>query len=147
MHDNYMQRFQPDPSDRAHFPLDSDLKNHIYMAKHALQLSCLDQENGMLKIEQWKKEDPESTHFFRPFVAHENPIQPEVQKNGEGDGETENAVLSILRASSMLCADSLCIMNSATNEYPTFVLTQMKNRANSYFVVLYVASISVIVLP
>ena len=82
---------QPDPSDRAYFPLDSDLKNHIYMPKSALQLSCLDQENAMLKIEQWKKDDPESTHVFRPFVTHENPTQPEVQKNGEGNGETESA--------------------------------------------------------
>ena len=42
----------------------------------------------MLKIEQWKKDDPD---IFRPFVAHKNPTQPEVQKNGEGNGETENA--------------------------------------------------------
>ena len=58
----------PDPNDRAYFPLDSDLKNHIYMAKRAIQLSCLDQENAKLKIEQWRKTDPDSTHFFHPFV-------------------------------------------------------------------------------
>ena len=58
----------PDPNDRAYFPLDNDLKNHIYMARRALQLSCLDQENALLKIEQWKKTDPDSTHFFRPFI-------------------------------------------------------------------------------
>ncbi len=34
-----------DPNHRAYFPTDNDL-NHIYMAKHALQLSCLDQENA-----------------------------------------------------------------------------------------------------
>ena len=42
---------QPNPNDRAYFPLDSDLANHTYMAKRAIQLSCLDQENVMLKIE------------------------------------------------------------------------------------------------
>ena len=50
----------PDPNDRAYFPLDSDFKNHIYMAKCAIQLSCLDQENAKLKIEQWRKTDPDS---------------------------------------------------------------------------------------
>ena len=58
----------PDPNDRAYFPMDNDLKNHIYMAKRALQLSCLDQENAHLKIEQWKTTDTESTHFFRPYI-------------------------------------------------------------------------------
>ena len=33
---------QPDANDRAFFPLDTDIKNHIYMAKRSLQLSCLD---------------------------------------------------------------------------------------------------------
>jgi len=46
----------PNPNDRAYFPLDNDLKNHIYMAKRAIQLSRLDQENAMLKIEQWRKQ-------------------------------------------------------------------------------------------
>ena len=36
----------PDPNDRAFFPMDTDIANHIYMAKHALQLSHLDQENA-----------------------------------------------------------------------------------------------------
>ena len=39
----------PDPNDRL---LDIDIKNHIYMTKRALQLSCLDQENAHLKIQQ-----------------------------------------------------------------------------------------------
>ena len=61
----------PDENDRAFFLTDSDLKNHIYLAKRALQLSCLDQENLRLKIEQWKKTHPESTYFFRPYVNKE----------------------------------------------------------------------------
>ena len=32
----------PDCNDRAYFPTDTDLKNHIYMAKRAMQLSCLE---------------------------------------------------------------------------------------------------------
>ena len=60
----------PDPNDRAYFPIDNDLKNHIYMAKRALQLSCLDQENAHLKIQQWKKTRPDDTHFFRPYIQN-----------------------------------------------------------------------------
>ena len=59
---------QPDANDRAFFPLDTDIKNHIYMAKRSLQLSCLDQENAHLKIKQWQNLDTDSTHFFRPYV-------------------------------------------------------------------------------
>ena len=38
------------------------------MAKRALQLFCLDQENLRLRIDQWKVSDPESTHFFRLYL-------------------------------------------------------------------------------
>ena len=58
----------PHPNDRAFFLTDNDLKNHIYMAKRALQLSCLDQGNVHLKIEQWKKTHPECTHLFRLYI-------------------------------------------------------------------------------
>ena len=72
----------PNPNDRAYFPIDNDLKNHVYMAKRALQLSCLDQESLRLKIDQWKISDPESTHFFQPYlikdagVKHDPPSSP-----------------------------------------------------------------------
>ena len=62
----------PDPNDRACFPVDVDIKNHIYMAKRSLQL-CLDQENARLKIEEWKKTDKESTHFFFPYIRKDAP--------------------------------------------------------------------------
>ena len=55
---------QPDSNDRAHFPLDRDLANHIYMAKRANQLSCLDQENVLLKIKQWRKLTPTVLTIF-----------------------------------------------------------------------------------
>ena len=74
------------PNDRAYFPIDNDLKNHVYMAKRALQLSCLDQENLHLKIYQWKISDPESTHFFRPYLI--NDIK-EVDTSTPADQPTE----------------------------------------------------------
>lgn len=59
---------QPNPNDRAFFPLDTDIKNHIYMVKRSLQLSCLDQENAHLKVQKWLKLDTDSSHFFRPYI-------------------------------------------------------------------------------
>ena len=91
----------PNPNDRAYFPLDNDLRNHIYMAKHAIQLSCLDQENAMLKIEQWRKTDPDSTHFFRPFIEvntkdcpKETAPPPQNKTNGDEDSNTVHETAS-----------------------------------------------------
>ena len=70
----------PNPNDRAYFSLDTDLRNPIFMAKQALQLSCLDQENARLKIEKWKDSDPESQHFFRPFLEEIVKSNPMIDK-------------------------------------------------------------------
>lgn len=87
----------PDENDRAYFPIDNDIKNHIYMAKRALQLSCLDQENLRLKIDQWKQTDPDSTHYFRPYLIKKDcsddtlPLGPqpaEKQSSSIGSDET-----------------------------------------------------------
>jgi len=55
-------------SDRAFYPLPVDIKNHVDVAKRALQLSKFDQENLRLKINGWRKQSPESLHHFRPFI-------------------------------------------------------------------------------
>jgi len=43
----------PDEDDRAFYPSDKDIQNHIYMAKKACMLSNLDQENLYLQTEKW----------------------------------------------------------------------------------------------
>ena len=82
----------PNPNDRAYFPLDNDLRNHIYMAKRAIQLSCLDQENAMLKIEQWRKTEPESTHFFMSIWKSVQGKQLHHLKTKKNGGENSNTV-------------------------------------------------------
>lgn len=59
----------PDSDDRAYFPVHRDLKNHIYKAKRALELSKLDQDNLAKKISEWKELYPDSQHYFRPYVS------------------------------------------------------------------------------
>lgn len=61
----------PNPEDRAYFPFEDDIQNHVQIVKRPLQLSCLDQENVQLKIEQWKSLYPDDTHFFRPYIQKE----------------------------------------------------------------------------
>ena len=62
---------KPDISDRAYYPTADDIRNHIYRAQKSCQLSNLDQENLRLKIEQWKKDDPQRLLHFRPFTESE----------------------------------------------------------------------------
>ena len=44
----------PNRDDRAYYPTNHDMLNHIYKAKSLLQFSELDQENLALKVKQWK---------------------------------------------------------------------------------------------
>lgn len=59
----------PDSDDRAYFPAYRDLKNHIYKAKRAMELSKFDQHNLNKKISEWKTSYPDSRHFFRPYIS------------------------------------------------------------------------------
>ena len=62
---------KPELTDRAYFPTTVDVRNHIYKAQRACQLSKLDQGNLKLKVEQWRKDSPGSSFFFRPYKEAE----------------------------------------------------------------------------
>ena len=70
----------PDPDDRAYYPTIRDLRNHIYKAKKALELSKLDQQNLKVKIEERKKAQPDSAFHFQPFIK----IEQSEEKHAEG---------------------------------------------------------------
>ena len=57
---------QPHPNDRAYFPTATDIRNHIYQAQKTLQLSSIDQENCMMKTNEYSKIYPAAKFFFRP---------------------------------------------------------------------------------
>ena len=46
----------PSDTNGAYYSTNTDIKNHIYTAKRAQQLSKVDQDNLKLKIGQWKAE-------------------------------------------------------------------------------------------
>ena len=64
--------FKPSPTDRSYYPTTSDIRNHMYKARMAMQLSKFDQENLAGKIEEWKKSNPDEFHFFRPYSETES---------------------------------------------------------------------------
>ena len=50
--------------------------NHISMAKRAIDLSTFDQENLRLKVEEWKRSNPTSSFYFRPFGKNVTANEP-----------------------------------------------------------------------
>ena len=53
---------QPNDDDRSYFPTLRDMQHHIY-----IELPALEQENLILKIQQWKTEKSDSLFFLDPI--------------------------------------------------------------------------------
>ena len=51
----FRDRELPSIENRRYFPLEQDIRNHMYIATTKLRLSKIDQENLHLKILEWKK--------------------------------------------------------------------------------------------
>jgi len=58
----------PKPFVQAFYPLSTDIKNHVGIAKCALEMSKFDQENLHLKIQNWQQDSPTPLHYFRHIV-------------------------------------------------------------------------------
>ena len=72
----------PKPNNRAFHPTTVDIRNHIWTAKKALELSKIDQENVRCKIENWKQSNLNSSFFFRPYIKNEDAL-PETISEGK----------------------------------------------------------------
>ena len=55
--------FKPNEHDRAFYPDINDIKNHVYKAKRALELSKTDQENLRLKVNERAANDTKNKFF------------------------------------------------------------------------------------
>ena len=75
----------PAKSDRAFYPTTVDVRNHMHTAKLGLQLSKLDQENLHLLIEKWKREEPTTNFFFRPYKKNTTISSTKGERGGEGE--------------------------------------------------------------
>ena len=65
----YLKKEKPSCNDRAYYPTKDDIKNHVYRAKKAFELSKFDQHNLELKLKTLKDDtsDNSSMYMFRPF--------------------------------------------------------------------------------
>ena len=61
--------FKPKDDDRAFYPDMCDIKNHVYKAKRALELSKIDQENLRLKVNNWRTNGSENKFFSSPIYS------------------------------------------------------------------------------
>ena len=111
-------------SNRALFPTDIDVRNHITTAKRALELSKLDQENLRLKIMKWQESYKNSKYFFRPYIksATENEvfnIKPDTKTESRGfKGNTADGESNILEVVSTINKYyHWCIKKIGSNSY------------------------------
>ena len=66
---------QVTPNNRALFPTDIDVRNHVATAKKALEFSKLDRENLRLKVDSWEKASPDTKFFVPTSNLHQKVTQ------------------------------------------------------------------------
>lgn len=54
-------------SNRMYFPTTTDIRNHVYSAQKAMEMSKFDQDNLAAKITQWQNDSPTSKFHFIPY--------------------------------------------------------------------------------
>ena len=79
---------QVTPNNRALFPTDIDVRNHVATAKKALEFSKLDQENLRLKVDSWEKASPDTKFFFRPYIKSSSKGDSAMQTHEKKAGST-----------------------------------------------------------
>ena len=81
---------KPMAGDRAFYPLNEDIRNHVSKAKTTLELSKFDQQNLQLKIEEWKTSNPDSSFFFWPYKNN-----PDVEGTSSIPNEADETLLYV----------------------------------------------------
>lgn len=59
-------RTPPDLNNRRFYPTKTDIRNHMYRASQSQRYSKIDQKDVQCKLEQWEREYPDDSFFFRP---------------------------------------------------------------------------------
>ena len=61
----------PSGNNRAYYPTNTDIRNHIDAAKTAIQLSKFDQISMKALYKEWTKSSRPGKYFFRPYIKKE----------------------------------------------------------------------------
>ena len=89
-----MKENLPSENNRAYYPTNTDIRNHIDAAKTAIQLSKFDQISMKALYEEWTKSSRPGKYFFRPYIKKES-IPDQVPSPGKEVvlGSTETTVV------------------------------------------------------
>ena len=89
-----MKENLPSENNRAYYPTNTDIHNHIDAAKTAIQLSKFDQISMKALYEEWTKSSRPGKYFFRPYIKKES-IPDQVPSPGKEVvlGSTETTVV------------------------------------------------------
>ena len=62
-----MKDHEPNESNRAYYPTNIDIRNHIDAVKAAIQFSKFDQVSLKAMVDEWSECKNAGRYFFRPF--------------------------------------------------------------------------------
>ena len=96
-----MKENLPSKNNRAYYPTNNDIRNHINVAKTAIQLSKFDQISMKALYEEWTKSGRAGRYFFRPYIKKES---------------TTNHVPSVTNLECMKSTESCSVLNVSETE-------------------------------
>ena len=67
----------------------TDIRNHMYKATQAQRLSKIDQEDVQCKLEEWKREYPEDSFFFRPCTVADDEASHVAERSSSDDDDED----------------------------------------------------------
>ncbi len=83
-------RSPPDETNRRFYPTRTDIRNHMYRATQAQRLSKIDQEDVQCKLEEWQREHPEDSFFFRPCTVSDVEASHVVDRSSPNDNDEDS---------------------------------------------------------
>lgn len=82
------------------------------MAKRALQMSQFDQENLHIKVQEWKKANPNSSFYFRPYHSPQEDGRSQSPPCTPSEEDTEDKYHDMHAEKTLLCAPGLMAKRS-----------------------------------
>ena len=73
--------FKPNKHNCVIYSAIIDIKNHVYKAKRALELSKIDQENLILKVNEWAANDTKNKFFSSIYREASDTFKKEISES------------------------------------------------------------------
>lgn len=94
----------PAPTNRRFYPSNVTVRNHIYLATVRLRFSKIDQVNLEKKIEEWKKECPSDSFYYRKYsdVKPDCDLHQQLSKLKDDAAVTDDVSIKLITSSNRL---------------------------------------------